>query len=98
AGGEHHVALARRERPRFSFCEVGMGEGAEAGGIPSLGRVGAEKDGVGGHVSEVAYFVGIGGRFVPVINDVIHGGSFVLDVQGEKEYKQRSHAAHYLAR
>ncbi len=50
-----------------------MGEGAKRGEVPSLRRVGPEKDELGRHGAEVAFLVGGRGRAMPVIDDAVYG-------------------------
>ena len=67
------VAMARREGPRFSLGKVRMSEAAERLAIPALLRIGAEKNELRGHGTEVAFFVCGGRRSMPVIDDAVYG-------------------------
>lgn len=53
--------------PPLPLREVRMGVGAERGDVPALGRVGAEKHGVGGEMLEVPLLVGVRGGVVEVV-------------------------------
>lgn len=68
-----HVAMHRRERPRFSLREVGMRKRAERREVPSLAGVGAEENELRRHGTEVACFIGGGCRLMPFINDAVYG-------------------------
>src|SRR5947209_1451081 len=71
AGRGLDVAVVGDERPRLPLREERMREGAEGGEVPSFRGVGAEEDELRGGVAEVARFIGVGGRLVPVVEHVI---------------------------